>query len=146
MLKGDRGYFNARLNNLRVTKRKLDKRNHNVTNESLLHGSAAELNETEIELSDEESKEILLFLKSLIVSNENMDMLLAKLDATRSYRSKLMIQMELNLKEEFPYFFTNPELVDIKTFQIHTTILYSQIKIIYVNLFHFIERFYVNLI
>lgn len=145
-MKGDRGYFNARLNNLRVTKRKIDKRNLNATNESLLHESVAETNETEIELPDEESKEILLFLKSSIVSNENMNMFLAKLDATRSYRSKILFHIELNLKEGFPYFFTNPELVGINNFQIHSIILSFQIKIICIRLFHFIERFCVNLI
>lgn len=51
------------------------------------------------------------FLKSLIVTDENMSIFAEKLNSTRKYRLKLLLDKGIHLKEWFPYFFTHPQLV-----------------------------------
>lgn len=60
----------------------------------------AECEKTDVEL-----------LKLTVVNESNMSYIEAKLQSTLSYRFKLMEIPELDLKEYFPYFFSNPTLV-----------------------------------
>lgn len=62
-------------------------------------------------ISDEEAANIVEDLKMTLVSIENIDVIKESLLKTLQYRSKLLAKEELNLREYFPYFFTNPELV-----------------------------------
>lgn len=50
-------------------------------------------------------------LKSLVVNDDNMPLILEKLNLTRSYREELVARPEVELKTYFPYFFTHPHLV-----------------------------------
>lgn len=68
-----------------------------------------------------------LFLKSLIVTDENMPIFAEKLNSTREYRLKLLLDKEIHLKEWFPYFFTHPQLVLFT--------LYGQFHVIFSNVF-----------
>lgn len=47
-------------------------------------------------------------LKSLIVSDANLEVFKVKLNATREYRTEMMKKKETEFKEHFPYFFTHP--------------------------------------
>lgn len=50
-------------------------------------------------------------LKATIVNDSNLPEIQRKLKSSLSWRSKLLENRELDLKEYFPYFFTNPSLV-----------------------------------
>lgn len=50
-------------------------------------------------------------LKSTIVNQENLELIKEKLKITSTYRSRLFTDRNINLLEQFPFFFTNPELV-----------------------------------
>lgn len=50
-------------------------------------------------------------LKSLVVCHENMHVIKDKLTQTLDYRTKLVKDKELYFRVEFPYFFSNPDLV-----------------------------------
>lgn len=62
-------------------------------------------------LSEEEAEELVSNLKFLVVNDDNIDTIKKGLLKTLQYRSKLLTEMKLNLREYFPYFFTNPNLV-----------------------------------
>lgn len=63
------------------------------------------------EQTEEENKRDIEILKTLTVSDANMDQIKEKLVATMSYRLEMMNVNEIDLLENFPYFFTDPSLV-----------------------------------
>lgn len=50
-------------------------------------------------------------MKSIVVNDRNIDLIKSKLVLTVEYRTQLLKDKEVNLKEEFPYFFVSPCLV-----------------------------------
>lgn len=52
-----------------------------------------------------------IYLKSLVISEQNMDIFIEKLNSTREHRRNMLLDKNVNLKEQFPYFFTNPKTV-----------------------------------
>lgn len=99
---GDNGWFNARLKNVRVAQRKLagsDRTSRRISRASgVTDANYSAANDV-------------IYLKSLIVSEENMEIFIEKLNSTRNYRLIMLQDKTVNLKEHFPYFFTNPEMV-----------------------------------
>lgn len=81
-------------------KRKMSISNSIANNESVL---------SVIDTADEESD--VQFLKLAVVDKTIAPEFKAKLQATLSYRWEMMKTPELDLKETFPYFFTNPSVV-----------------------------------
>lgn len=65
----------------------------------------------QIDLEDE-----VQLMKSLIVNDENMAILVEKLNITREYRGELIKKPDVELKTCFPYFFTHPPLVCMLVF------------------------------
>lgn len=61
--------------------------------------------------SDDQAENDLLFLKSIVVNDRNMEEIKLKLTKTASYRKKLLNKNELNLRVNFPYFYMHPQLV-----------------------------------
>lgn len=61
--------------------------------------------------SDEQAQEDLRFLKGAVVNDHNMNEITLKLVRTAEYRTKLLEKKEIDLRNEFPYFFTHPRLV-----------------------------------
>lgn len=57
-----------------------------------------------------------LFLKTTILTKENIDEVKEKLKATVEYRDDLLKDENLDLKEHFPYFFVQPRLVNFSLF------------------------------
>lgn len=53
----------------------------------------------------------LQFLKSVVVSNDNMDLIRQKLQSTVLIRSEKMKESKLDFLEQYPIFFTHPTLV-----------------------------------
>lgn len=52
-----------------------------------------------------------MLLRSTIVTDDTMNLIKDKLRMTAEYRLQLLEDQNLDLLENFPYFFTNPELV-----------------------------------
>lgn len=73
---------------------------------------SSELNPVSEEpFSDELAKKEVDLMKTIVVSKQNLPTLKQKLDMTRHYRIKLSSDPKIELKQLFPYFFSNPELV-----------------------------------
>lgn len=63
------------------------------------------------QLSDADAETELVLLKTIIVGSETMTTIIQKLNSTRTYIHKLLLDMEINLNEWFPFFVTHPKLV-----------------------------------
>lgn len=61
--------------------------------------------------TEEELKRYIEILKTLTVSEANMNEIEEKLIATMTFRHEMMGVNEVDLLETFPYFFTDPSLV-----------------------------------
>lgn len=107
LLKGDGGWINSRLKNIREAKKKfeLNKINSNIPS------AARPIIEQMSELSNADAHNELKLLKTMVVEPQNMATIIEKLNLTRTYRHKILLDKELNLKEWFPFFFTHPQLV-----------------------------------
>lgn len=97
------GWFNARLKNLRGAQKRLAAK----TNPLRRSGSLV----VDQRYADQRNAEDVIYLQSLVVSGETKDTFMEKLNSTRRYRMEMLLDKNINLKEQFPYFFTNPELV-----------------------------------
>lgn len=92
------GWFNARLKNMRGAQKKL------TTNNNSNRRSARR---SKIPNPSDD----VIYLKSLVVSDENMPIFIEKLNSTRGHRMEMLLDKNIHLKEMFPYFFTHPDLV-----------------------------------
>lgn len=63
-----------------------------------------------------DARDTIQSLKSFVVNEENMEFFKAKLFETAEYRFKMLQNKQIDLRVEFPYFFTCPELVIKKCF------------------------------
>lgn len=106
LINGDKGWLNARLKHMRDVQRKLEK--NNAENDSIINES--QLNESVLEVTAQAD---IVFMKSMVISDDKMDILLQKLNSTRKFRQAMVLDKSIHLKEQFPYFFTNPELVNM---------------------------------
>lgn len=101
---GEKGLLVSRLKYLREVKRKQDAAGKNKNEvqpiPEIISNAAAE---NEIEA-----------LKRVSISAETVGVVYDKLNVTRKYRLNLLkTNHEINLKEQFPFFFTHPDLVSI---------------------------------
>lgn len=62
-------------------------------------------------LTDAEAKEMVEVLKTTVVNNRNMDSIKNMLKSTLKYRTQMLNDEQLNLREFFPYFWVSRELV-----------------------------------
>lgn len=106
-MKGDSGWLNARLKNLRAAQKKLTNACSVRRSNTMSRASDANHQQT----VKQKMVEDVIFLKSLPVSNENMNIFIEKLNSTRAHRMEMLMDKSIHLKEQFPYFFTNIELV-----------------------------------
>lgn len=79
-------------------------------------------------VDDEQSKLDMDSLKKMIIRNNNTVEAVKILNSTRTYRKKLMIKKEIDIRQEFPFYFANPSLVSF---------LLISYRIIYYNIFLF---------
>lgn len=94
-----KAYCGIRLLNGRAAEKKFHKRKHES------------IPKDDIIVSDEGAKADIELLKTILVNEVNMGLIKEKLIATKSYRLKMMEELDIDLLEMFPYFFTNPSLV-----------------------------------
>lgn len=64
-------------------------------------------------IDESELEHDLFLLKSTVVTEKNMSLLKEVLVKTQKYRMNMLKDTELDLLENFPCFFSNPELVSI---------------------------------
>lgn len=95
------------------------------------------------QLSNDEAKDALEVLKSMLVTENNMDEFKRLLATTLEYRqSKLKSEEELDLQENFPYFFVSTDLVRCKTLVQSMISFYSSRFYVYIQVSHdFLLRF-----
>lgn len=98
------GFFATKLKYFRqIRKDQLEKENRSLaTNTTVSNILAQPLEDIEADFD---------FLKAVVVTDENMELIKGKLMSTVAYRSELSDDKNIDYLEQFPYFFTNPELV-----------------------------------
>lgn len=104
LLVQDGGYFNNRLKYIRNRKKAL------LANEA----GESSSNDTDVETvyTQENAESDLQILKRTVFnSSTDMDMIKIKLNATCNFRSELMSDENIDIREYFPFFFSNPHLV-----------------------------------
>lgn len=67
----------------------------------------------ESEQKYESVKEDLEYLKSALVNTQNMETFRTKLKATLDCRMEMVRDLHVDLLENFPFFFSNPEMVNV---------------------------------
>lgn len=70
-------------------------------------------------------KEDLEFLKGSIIDRTDLDVLKQKLDSTRSFRVNMLQDKNIDLRENFPFFFSHPSLVSFRL--IYVSLLFKNI-------------------
>lgn len=66
--------------------------------------------------NEEDFQRDLLFLKTAVINRENLDSVKQKLKATLDHRLRMMDNKEMDLMENFPFFFSHPQLVSFFQF------------------------------
>lgn len=101
------GFLSKKLTNVKYhAKRKLNESSI-IESESINRTG----NHDDVDADSENQKIDVENLKSKFVATDVCG-IKEKLKSTLSYRSKMLEKKDLDLKENFPYFFTNPELVN----------------------------------
>lgn len=104
---GGGGYLYNRLRYLRMLKKKEEERNNAET----VRTDETTDNTDQVLTNDNYQMDDFLFLKTTVVSTDNLDKVKEKLKNTIEYRRQLLADEEIDLKEHFPYMFVHPELV-----------------------------------
>lgn len=78
----------------------------------------------------------LLYLKTAVISNSNIVEVRKKLEKTRTLRDELVRAAETDLMEQFPFFFTHPQLVNYKLSQFYIFIFAFSKLFVYVRQLH----------
>lgn len=55
-------------------------------------------------------EEDLLFLKNCVVKNTDIQIIISKLNSTRDLRKTMMMNENIDLRESFPFFMSDPKL------------------------------------
>lgn len=99
------GFIGAKLKYLRGIERT------HLLNENQANAVIREVQLDVPEVQHHNDEEDFEFLKSCVVNAENMTIIKQKLKSTIEYRVGVMNDQNIEFLEQFPYFFTNPELV-----------------------------------
>lgn len=110
LVSANNGFIDNRLKYLR-TRQKLP-----GSGQGAVGGDRFDFGETVIVINNIDEKEDVEFLKSVIVNSDNMEIIKSKLSQTVAYRSTMLKNDQLCYRIEFPYFFTNPDLVSRTSF------------------------------
>lgn len=79
----------------------------------------------------------LQFLKSCVIKNTDQAVVIAKLKSTQKLREAMLRDTNIDLRESFPFLFSNPDLVN---FFSCLSILWLTATFVSLNLIHFIEK------
>lgn len=86
--------------------RRIQQQNEAASKNNEVQSEVVEGNETLNNVEDD-----LLYLKTTILGEENIERIKKKLKATADYRTEMISDPNIDFLESFPYLFTNPELV-----------------------------------
>lgn len=67
----------------------------------------------ETELTDEAMKNELFMLKSMVINTHNLNEIERKIQITSKCRSQMLKDFHMDIRAEFPYFFSHGELVRV---------------------------------
>lgn len=96
-------------------------------------------------LDEKEAEQLFEEMKLTIVNNENMEKLKLLLAKTLPYRSKLLKDIHINLRECFPLFFVSHEMVIAFCLQCCHLFISRACKIAYLKLFSDFARVFSSL-
>ena len=116
-------FFFEQANMFQYLSKKVSNYKYNAGKRSKMVGKGAKSTDTIQNVENMTDKVNLL--KTLVVSNETMGLIKSILTDTAQYRAKMVKQTKLEFLEQFPMFFTNPELVSFDTFltAFHTNLI-----------------------
>lgn len=106
---GENGWLTRRLNYIKVCKKNL--------------ADATELAEQSLNESTESldnAKRDLEWLKTNLIRKSDRNDLIKKLNSTRELRKEMLKATETDLREQFPFFFAEPELVSVSIVRFQT--------------------------
>lgn len=103
----ENGYIDNRLKTLR-SQQKIIRSKQNANDNKPNPNETVEVLDENI---SEKVEEIAEYLKSIVISSNNMEIFKSKLSQTMEYRSKILKNNNLSLRIHFPYFFADPSLV-----------------------------------
>lgn len=86
------------------------KENQNRLNVSNVNGS---FEASQVEIDWDKQREDLDYLKYCVVNDAMDDTFIQKLNSTREIRKKIMDDQQTDIREHFPFFFVNPNLVSL---------------------------------
>lgn len=125
MLVGNGGVFCNRL-------KYLQKQNKNAQTD--IHENLEEQQDLSNSIVMQNGKEDYEFLKSAIIDQTDLEILKQKLDSTRSFRANMLQDKNIDLRENFPFFFSHPSLVSFR--HIYVSLFFKDLK-----LFHTTDTF-----
>lgn len=110
LLLGENGYFTRRIKYIKSRKANRQRE----LNATLASNHEISFDSNEISL--DQQKEDLDFLKYCVIGNADENVLVERLNTTRELRRKLMSDENSDIRTNFPFFFSNPELVNTYPF------------------------------
>lgn len=100
---GDNGWINRRLTYIKDCQKNIEKQ---------ARGGKSNITPLAVTAIDQEQVESdLECLKRLVIRNCNITDAIEKLNSTRKYRKVLMANTQTDLRQKFPFFLSNPDLV-----------------------------------
>lgn len=99
------GYIDDKLKHIRQQQKSV------IDHPNLSKDSNNNIHENDEVVDESESRYILFLLKITVVTEESKPLMTEKLIKTQKYRLNMLKNSELDLLENFPFFFSNPDLV-----------------------------------
>lgn len=83
------------------------------------HALDDESNDTSSAQSQIDAESDLESLRKMVIRDCNITEAVEKLNSTRKLRKELMVSKEVDVRQKFPFFLTNPQLVGISLIVLH---------------------------
>lgn len=106
---GDNGYFARRIKYVKL--RKANRQRELNESMAINNMSINNNNDNDSTISLEQQRDDFEFLKYCIVGDVGEHILIEKLNSTREIRDKIMSDEHSDIRTNFPFFFSKPELV-----------------------------------
>lgn len=101
LLLGENGWLTRRLNYIKLCKK------------NLAHAEADMSMNQSVQITPENPEQDFEWLKSNLIKKSDREELIKKLNSTRELRKNMLNATETDLREQFPFFFAEPELVSV---------------------------------
>lgn len=101
---GDNGWITRRLIYVKDIQKNIEKHARGVNKDTSPARNAIDETQAEFDLDS---------LKKMMTRNFNISEAVEKLNSTRKYRKLLMAKKETDVRQKFPFFLVNPQLVSL---------------------------------